>query len=176
MSGPNDVYVCDQRERPGRKTPSASTVARHWRGDPHERFRCWRCDHGCRPDKAHLVDRMLGGLDGPQNIYLLCPECHHGMPMFAPGQELAAIGWASRDDWLRYLAVIARRYVRSGRPPIRRHDAVDDDAMHDAKCWTPDDLDLMVNLGLSVKDELDAAVRDAGWMQDQQLTLFAVAA
>ena len=44
-------------------------------------------------DRAHLVDRMYGGLDGPQNLVPLCTRCHRLMPVHRLGDGPAAIKW-----------------------------------------------------------------------------------
>jgi len=38
-------------------------------------------------DRAHLADRCFGGLDGPQNLALLCRWCHCAMPVCTTGEE-----------------------------------------------------------------------------------------
>jgi 5-methylcytosine-specific restriction endonuclease McrA len=49
-------------------------------------------------ERAHLVDRSRGGLDGPQNLMPLCHRCHKAMPSFDPGEGPDAIAWIRRDD------------------------------------------------------------------------------
>ena len=44
-------------------------------------------------DRAHLVDRAGGGLDGPQNIVPLCIACHRVMPSFKIEHGAEAIQW-----------------------------------------------------------------------------------
>jgi hypothetical protein len=44
-------------------------------------------------DRAHLVDRVFAGLDGPQNIVPLCYPCHKVMPSFRVEQGAEAIRW-----------------------------------------------------------------------------------
>lgn len=44
-------------------------------------------------DRAHLVTRDMGGLDGPQNVVPLCERCHKMMPFFGVGDKRAAIRW-----------------------------------------------------------------------------------
>lgn len=48
-------------------------------------------------ERAHLVDRALGGLDGAQNLMPLCWPCHKVMPSFGPGEGPDAIAWIRRD-------------------------------------------------------------------------------
>jgi hypothetical protein len=69
-------------------------------------------------DRAHLIDRSAGGLDGPQNIVPLCGECHGGMPSFEPGDEDKAIAWVHAGKELRLWtprAVRAGSWRRPGR-------------------------------------------------------------
>lgn len=42
-------------------------------------------------DRAHLCDRSLNGLDGPQNLVPLCERCHKAMPSFNDGH--LALEW-----------------------------------------------------------------------------------
>ncbi len=46
-------------------------------------------------DRAHLVDRDLGGLDGPQNVVPLCLGCHKIMPSFGSEEGPEALWWVS---------------------------------------------------------------------------------
>lgn len=48
-------------------------------------------------DRAHLIDRCYGGLDGACNLVPLCHICHKGMPSFRPGQEAEALAWVRRS-------------------------------------------------------------------------------
>ena len=64
-----------------------------------------------RLERAHLVDRAAGGLDGCQNIVPLCRPCHRRMPSFDIGEGPQAVAWvrarfarrmqARRDDAVR---------------------------------------------------------------------------
>jgi hypothetical protein len=47
-------------------------------------------------DRAHLADRAHGGLDGPQNLVMLCKLCHHTMPSFTEGS--AGLTWVRTGD------------------------------------------------------------------------------
>jgi hypothetical protein len=106
--------------RPYRREPRLAVIVRYWheRGDPFPLddddlssphcFGCcrlvparlydpadaqavrWDKSSACL-DRAHLVDRCRGGLDGPQNLVPLCLRCHRVMPMFTDG--MAAISW-----------------------------------------------------------------------------------
>jgi hypothetical protein len=46
--------------------------------------------------RAHLVDRELGGLDGPQNLVPLCQKCHRGMLSFRGYDE-----YPGPAEWVR---------------------------------------------------------------------------
>lgn len=67
-------------------------IADHHGGLPDDR--CWRCWTAGPLDRAHLIDRCMGGLDGAQNLALLCYQCHRRMPSFEPGQEREALAYA----------------------------------------------------------------------------------
>jgi len=87
--------------RPGRRMPPAPKIAAYWadRGEPFKVnpeepacFACWdTADEWGHLERAHLVDRWAGGLDGPQNLAMLCNPCHRVMPIFLPGQDADAI-------------------------------------------------------------------------------------
>jgi hypothetical protein len=110
--------------RPGRRMPRPWKIALYWhqRGRPLAEYisvpYCFRCDCMFRfdPDlspedrwnasaceRAHLVDRIRGGLDGPQNLMPLCHRCHKIMPSFIAGEGPDAIAWV----------------MRAGRPRLR---------------------------------------------------------
>lgn len=110
-------------ERGPRRMPSLWTIAEYWA--QHEVFdfdlsqpSCFACGReppatsGTQRDRwdaasgylerAHLVDRCRGGLDGPQNIVPLCFPCHHAMPPFDVGEGQAAIEWVQAGGpWSR---------------------------------------------------------------------------
>jgi hypothetical protein len=77
-----------------------------------------RCGENVRTERCHLIDRVLGGLDGPQNLVLLCRACHGQMPSFAPEDEMAALAWVVGGPWgpdddqhassWRYLSVLTK--------------------------------------------------------------------
>lgn len=55
---------------------------------------CVRCGRVTpHVEKAHIIDRMLHGLDTPANLAPLCGPCHRGQPMFQPGDEDRARDW-----------------------------------------------------------------------------------
>jgi hypothetical protein len=106
-------------ERPGRRMPKLYDIAYYWYNERPGTFRvsltvplCFRCLRRLPPEelrprnihkrwlsassyleRAHLVDRFVGGLDGPQNLVPLCPECHRCMPTFEIDQGDRAIAW-----------------------------------------------------------------------------------
>lgn len=43
--------------------------------------------------RAHIIDRMFGGLDNAANLAPLCEWCHEIQPIFRPGDEAAALDW-----------------------------------------------------------------------------------
>ena len=61
--------------------------------------------------KAHLVDRALGGSDDTDNMVMLCAECHSVMPSFDYGERQAAIEWVLREDEDSHLASIRERII-----------------------------------------------------------------
>lgn len=81
--------------RPPRKMPTVKAIAKH-HGRPSDR--CWRCDTRGPVDRAHLVDRVCGGLDGPQNLSLLCGFCHRHMGMFRSERAADAMAYAMPSE------------------------------------------------------------------------------
>src|SRR5262245_28203264 len=95
--------------RPRRSMPSLRKIVAHWREmgpfvvDDHPH--CFACRQPAPVDdwadargwleRAHLIDRVFGGLDGPQNLVLLCSLCHRLQPAFKPcdGVRYEAFGW-----------------------------------------------------------------------------------
>lgn len=87
-----------------RKSITIEAIADHWQ-KPMDR--CWRCWLHCppsslKPERAHIVDRAEGGLDGPQNMGLLCSSCHRGrhghMPIVLPEYWHHGIEWVMPSD------------------------------------------------------------------------------
>lgn len=68
-------------DRGKRSMPSIARIAAHHDLPPDE---CWRCGRDGYVERAHIVARVWDGLDGPQNIALLCPPCHRRTPAFDP--------------------------------------------------------------------------------------------
>jgi len=84
--------IADLAMRPRRKTPSVKRIAEFWEC---ETDRCCKCRGFFKGlERAHLVDRCYGGLDGVQNLALLCWECHGMMPSFKPEREDDAYEYA----------------------------------------------------------------------------------
>jgi hypothetical protein len=93
--------------RPGRRMPSVRTIAKYWAGrSPFhevdvEQPQCFRCLRlapewgGSYFERAHLVDRFLGGLDHAANLVPLCGRCHRMQPIFEIDQGLDALAWVS---------------------------------------------------------------------------------
>jgi hypothetical protein len=108
--------------RPRRKLPSLWTIAEYWsRRSVFDVILDWPHCFACYIDppyheedtpkirwngasgyliRAHLVNRALNGLDGPQNVVPLCYECHSGMPMFRGYDE-----YPDAAEWVRRGAV-----------------------------------------------------------------------
>ena len=53
-------------------------------------------DAAAELDRAHVIDRASGGLDGPQNLRPLCRRCHDAQPLFGNGDEVDAGLWFGR--------------------------------------------------------------------------------
>lgn len=99
------VEIVSITDRPDRKMPSRKQIADHWVGRcEHDDIRppgpffgdveaCWACGWPCTPDRAHIIDRCFDGLDGPQNLTLLCKGCHQRYPIICPGDEDVAWAW-----------------------------------------------------------------------------------
>jgi hypothetical protein len=131
--------------RPPRRMPSVWVVAGYW--SPLGIFAeidlwepgCFACGMDPSPDdrysaadgprerwlgvggylhRAHLVDRRHDGLDGPQNLVLLCDGCHKWMPSFRDGRE--AIRWVRAGSVLLQLArrIAAREAGWQVVPPV----------------------------------------------------------
>lgn len=106
--------------RPPRRMPAAHKVAEYWRDRGVFRVTaapsCFRCGVPAELwnhlDRAHLVDRFLGGLDHAANLAMICTTCHKLMPMFEPESAQAAISWITHPDWLADLGIDANGYPR----------------------------------------------------------------
>lgn len=42
--------------------------------------RCWSCADEVRCERCHIIPRSLGGSDEPDNLVLLCHQCHQENP------------------------------------------------------------------------------------------------
>lgn len=103
-------------KRPGRRMPSVVVIARHWAGrhpfedvslDDPQCFGCrWSATawNSSNFERAHLVDRFLGGLDHAGNLVPLCSQCHRVMPMFEIDQGQDAIDWVRAGGWVGLVA------------------------------------------------------------------------
>ncbi len=113
-----------RRLRPPRREPPAQKVAAYWaqRGGPFtvhvDMPACFACFLEARTwsrlQRAHLVDRARGGLDGAQNLAMLCPLCHRVMPVFRPGQEQDAIQYILDGGYYPLLLAAGYRNAGSG--------------------------------------------------------------
>lgn len=93
--------------------PSPRQIAKFWSMrdefsvDPltPECFGCRRAADDWRSfDRAHLVDRQVGGLDHEGNLVMLCPRpCHSLMPVFDIDERETAICWVRDQGWLHDL-------------------------------------------------------------------------
>jgi len=99
-------------DRPRRRYVRHAHIAAEWGLDDDDR-QCMACGDGVDEwnelERCHVVVRHAGGLDGAQNLWLLCRPCHRGcrvrgwqsMPDFLPGQEEAAEIWlATHATWV----------------------------------------------------------------------------
>lgn len=94
--------------RPPRRMPSMSKIAQF--NDLGHVPHCVRC--GFEPpvetwaeanswlERAHVVDRVAGGLDNEANLRPLCSLCHQLQPAFCAGDEKMALAWfGSAGAW-----------------------------------------------------------------------------
>lgn len=99
--------------RPARKMLPLEQLADYWRGrDVFDvQDGCFACQRTGALHRAHLVARCQGGLDGPQNVVILCAPCNQVMPRFDIDEAEQAINWVqsrrSLDD-----EVIRRKRMR----------------------------------------------------------------
>lgn len=123
-----DLYM----PRPARKKralPKLAACEAYWGVEP---CTCIRCGAIARCERAHVIDRCFGGLDGVQNIVPLCAKCHKGMPSHRPGEEGRALAWLAHkgdwDDWLEALcAAQIEQYPHEAAAVVREdtHEAVE---------------------------------------------------
>lgn len=98
----DDCFV-SWRDRPKRKMWEAWRIAEWYVEHQPQRLRdglwpaCFACGMGDDEwrnfERAHLITRCFSGLDGPQNLVLLCKWCHKQQPDFLPGDEERAWAW-----------------------------------------------------------------------------------
>jgi len=106
--------------RPPRKMPSAKKVVVYWklRGKPFDVQSNQPCCFACKTpsdswnnfDRAHLVDRFLGGLDHEVNLVMLCHACNKIMPMFEVSNYQHAIDWVLSDPLLQLAKNVFDQY------------------------------------------------------------------
>lgn len=92
------------KRRP-RKYVRLAVVEAYWGVGPRT---CIRCRATARCERAHVIDRCRGGLDGVQNIVPLCGACHAEMSEHGPGDEDRALAWIHARDragWSHAVAV-----------------------------------------------------------------------
>lgn len=58
--------------------------------------RLWSLWNQSGLERCHLVPRMLGGADTPENLVLLCNECHHEAPDV--GDPSYMLDWMTRRE------------------------------------------------------------------------------
>jgi hypothetical protein len=89
-AAPAEPLLSVRPDRSRRHMPPMVAIERHW-DLPHGY--CARCKQPARCEKAHIIDRCHGGLDGPQNLVPLCYPCHSDQPSYEPGDEPFALEW-----------------------------------------------------------------------------------
>ena len=111
-------------KRPNRRMPSHKAIYDYWTEQDNELLGneepgCMACHSvvvddihpsrwGGLLDRAHIIDRADYGLDGPQNLMLLCKWCHSRQPSFQP----ESFTWQLLDECPR---VGVRRHGDHGR-------------------------------------------------------------
>lgn len=136
-------YYC---QRPHRKMPAAEAIASYHYELGNLRDGLWPACFGCVEgrdewgefDRAHLVDRCFGGLDGSQNLVLLCQRCHKEMPSFGPEDGHLAWAWVrGREHWLKRLYRLADEWLKgieaAGIDPVEALAAMERRASEDPK-------------------------------------------
>jgi hypothetical protein len=90
-----------------RRMPSMDRIVEYWH---IPMWTCWRCGdyweskpqgQDAPTQRAHVIDRYLGGSDDVANILPLCVPCHRAQPIFCLGEEVRAWAWM-RQDWDTY--------------------------------------------------------------------------
>ncbi len=126
------------KPRPPRKMPTMWAIVRYWTGRGPFGFTedelaapfCFGCgieitgvpgrtpatrweSASGRLERAHLVDRFLGGLDGPQNIVPLCVMCHRVMPVFDVEHGDDALAYVTDGGWFPMLLAAAEAAIQA---------------------------------------------------------------
>lgn len=112
--------------RPPRRMPPARRVAEHWHrlGAPFaidiDEPACFGCGltvaRWSDLERAHMIDRFLGGLDHEANLAMLCALCHRLMPMFDVGDEAAALHYVQNSGSAMH-AIIASADESTDKQP-----------------------------------------------------------
>lgn len=90
-------------KRPPRRTPTHMKIAKYHNITIPQCMRCgwyppttdWKEAHKYL-QRAHIIDRVYGGLDLPANMAPLCVPCHDRQPSWEPGHEALALSWFYR--------------------------------------------------------------------------------
>jgi 5-methylcytosine-specific restriction endonuclease McrA len=64
---------------------------------------CWSECEVWSYERAHIVDRMLDGLDIESNLVLLCRPCHKRQPIIGPDNYAHFIEWINLNRRMRNL-------------------------------------------------------------------------
>lgn len=56
------------------------TVIENIIDDDHKYRLCWCCGRSGHQEICHIMPKSLGGADNPENLFLLCGECHFVSP------------------------------------------------------------------------------------------------
>jgi hypothetical protein len=133
--------------RPPRKMPSLNKIAQHWGREQEDCSCCWRCDRTCSPVRAHIIDRCYDGLDGPQNLWLLCAPCHYEQPTSRPEDYWHTMAYLiGVDEWQRLYVNVMRIMNAAQIPNLFNPTCVCKDVTEDqylaSKRWTESDFAL----------------------------------
>lgn len=88
-------------DRPKRHMPSLRRIADFWElPEPPACVACgWPTPAGAWREanrwliRAHIIDRVMDGLDKVWNFAPICNPCHRKQPIFYPGDERTALSW-----------------------------------------------------------------------------------
>lgn len=119
-------------DRPKRRMPPIKRILEYRNiKEPH----CQKCLVPMRPkhlERAHLIDRFFGGLDGVQNLVLLCSWCHKRMPSFCNGEESAVLSWLA-EHWESGYHEIVR--IEASRSNVSLEDMLRHTGCTDLHCY-----------------------------------------